>query len=115
MYGGWDGVQTYDDVYILSLPSFEWIKAFAGEDEREGHSCHVIGSRMLMTVGGHKASYKLPGPCDWLPNSIALFDMVNMTWVGVYNPDEIPYNISTVISERIGGESVIHSTHNESC
>ncbi|KAG0642578.1 hypothetical protein HOY80DRAFT_607470 [Tuber brumale] len=103
MYGGWDGINKYDDVYILSLPSFQWISAFPGNDEREAHTCHVVGNRMMMTIGGHKAKSGVPGPCDWEPNGVALFNMVNMTWSNIFNPGYEKYNISSLISSRIGG------------
>jgi len=106
MYGGWDGINKYDDVYILSLPSFEWISIFPGSDEREAHTCHVVGNRMMMTIGGHKARLGVPGPCDWEPNGVALFDMVNMTWTDTFNPESEKYNISSLISSRIGGKYV---------
>ncbi|CUS07973.1 unnamed protein product [Tuber aestivum] len=104
MYGGWDGSNKYDDVYILSLPSFQWINAFPGNDEREAHTCHMVGNRMMITIGGYKAKLGLPGPCDWEPNGVALFNMVNMTWSNIFNPSSEKYNISALISSRIGGK-----------
>ena len=106
MYGGWDGINKYDDVYILSLPSFEWISAYSGSDEREAHTCHVVGNRMMVTIGGHKAKAGVPGPCDWEPNGMALLEMVNMNWTSIFNPGSEKYNISSLISSRIGGKYV---------
>jgi len=42
MYGGWDptaignNTKYFDDMYVLSLPSFTWIKMFEGESPRYG-------------------------------------------------------------------------------
>lgn len=61
---------------------------------------------MMITVGGYKARLGLPGPCDWEPNGVALFNMVNMTWTNIFNPNYEKYNISALISSRIGGKYV---------
>ncbi|KAB8213063.1 hypothetical protein BDV33DRAFT_210572, partial [Aspergillus novoparasiticus] len=45
VYGGYDGTDPeqapYDDVYILSIPSFTWFKAYTGQTRhgRSGHQC----------------------------------------------------------------------------
>lgn len=59
-----------------------------------------------MSIGGYKAKAGLPGACDWVPNGIALFDTVNATWPDVYDPTGPAYNISSIISRRIGGGQV---------
>src|SRR5690242_12537663 len=56
MYGGWDPtsetIKYYDDMYVLSLPSFTWVKMFEGESPRYGHTCHLAAGRQLLTIGG---------------------------------------------------------------
>jgi hypothetical protein len=67
MYAGRDPTNVnravyYDDIYVLSLPSFTWIKVFSGKIPRFGHTCHLVGGRQMLTVGGHN---KNPNSCDW--------------------------------------------------
>lgn len=64
---------------------------------------------MMVTIGGYAAKAGVPGPCDWEPNGVALFDMVNMTWKDVFNPGSEKYNISSLISSLIGGKYVLFS------
>lgn len=43
----------YDDVYVLSLPSFTWTMMYGpGNSPRFGHTCHLVGNRQMLTVGG---------------------------------------------------------------
>jgi hypothetical protein len=61
LYGGYGFANpaAFDDVYILSLPSFTWIKAY-GDSNQFGHggcSANVVNSDQMMIIGG------------WYPNS----------------------------------------------
>lgn len=43
----------YDDVYVLSLPSFTWTKVYGPGDKRcYGHTCHAVGNGQMLTIGG---------------------------------------------------------------
>ncbi|CAG5182209.1 uncharacterized protein ALTATR162_LOCUS10046 [Alternaria atra] len=58
LYGGYGFGETpaFDDVYILSLPSFTWIKAFSGGNPSEvGHggcSANVVNHAQMLIIGG---------------------------------------------------------------
>jgi hypothetical protein len=43
IYGGWDPAgdheKWYDDIYVLSLPSFTWVKMYQADSPRYGHTC----------------------------------------------------------------------------
>lgn len=58
IYGGFDGVNTShtpsDDVYILSIPSFTWIKAYTGVPlhGRSGHRCVKPYPDQMFVIGG---------------------------------------------------------------
>lgn len=84
MYGGQNllpyRAQTqYNDMWILSLPSFRWIKVDIPEDEmnppaRAGHTCNVWDGQMIV-VGGYV------GPdlsCD--SPGVYVFDMSELKW-----------------------------------
>ena len=67
MYGGRDSTSQnktiyYDDVYVLSIPSFTWVTYFIGKTARFGHTCHLVGGRQMLTVGGMNNNEKT---CDW--------------------------------------------------
>jgi hypothetical protein len=87
MFGGQNlipaGNQTqYDDMWILSVPSFTWIKVdMDGQSVpygRSGHTCDVWNSQMVMVGGyvGDELSCESPG--------IYVFDLSNLEWVQQY-------------------------------
>ena len=47
---------VYDDVYVLSVPSFTWKKLLTGQGPRWGHTCHYIGERKTTIVGDAEVS-----------------------------------------------------------
>jgi hypothetical protein len=116
MYGGYDPKQSiiYDDVYILSLPSFVWTKVYSGENPKFGHTCHTAGKRQMMTVGGLldasmyavETTGRLPSftniKCDkW--GGVALFDLCNLTWGSFFNPYASDYQVPEKLVGAIGG------------
>jgi len=55
IYGGInEATRTYyDDVYVLSIPSFTWTMVYGeGNGPKYGHTCHLVGNRQMLTVGG---------------------------------------------------------------
>jgi hypothetical protein len=70
LYGGYGFEESpaYDDVYILSLPSFTWIKAFSSEEvpHKIGHggcSANVVNRAQMLVIGGW---FPLYDKCDAL-------------------------------------------------
>jgi hypothetical protein len=63
LFGGSNGWQFNTDgtnnddfkyVYILTLPSFRWIKVTGAPSEPRGsHHCQIIGGRQMLVVGGY--------------------------------------------------------------
>lgn len=78
-----------DEVFVLSLPSFNWQKAnYIPSHPRVDHSCNIIGKRQMVVVGGINpasdngtALSKTP---DIWPNGIGIFDMTAMEWSDRY-------------------------------
>jgi hypothetical protein len=104
MYGGWDPTNgvMYDDVYVLTLPSFTWIKMFTGSSPRWGHTCHLVGNRQLLTVGG-SLNMTLNTTCDWEFKSVAIMDLTTNQWGNVYNAFAAPYHVPFDIVDVVGG------------
>lgn len=110
IYGGWDPTTKpqatlYDDMYILSLPSFTWTKIYSGESPRFGHTCHLVGNRQLLTVGGSLSSY-VTRECDWETKGVAILDLTTKIWGSVYNADAAPYQVTSDLLPVIGGRLV---------
>ena len=104
MYGGWDPTTgtLYDDIYILSLPSFTWTKMYSGDSPRYGHTCHLVANRLLLTVGG-VADANVTKKCDWETKSVAIMDLSTKTWGSVYNANAAPYTVTSDLLPVIGG------------
>src|SRR5882762_6933066 len=58
IYGGYDGIDsshhTSDDVYVLSIPSFTWVKVYSGTSThgRSGHKCVKVHPDQMFVLGG---------------------------------------------------------------
>lgn len=109
VYGGYSGEDAEetpsDDVYILSLPSFTWVKAYTGNDRhgRSGHKCFRIFPDQMLLVGGQ---YKDPSLC--LDGGIIqMFNLNDPKFQDSYSPvtwDD--YIVPEVVVRQIGGTYV---------
>lgn len=83
MFGGqslqpYKNQTQYDDMWILSVPSFTWIEVDQSKQSvpyaRAGHSCHVWDSQMIVIGGyvGQELSCDSPG--------IYVFNMSSLRW-----------------------------------
>jgi hypothetical protein len=105
MFGGWNPTKPntwYDEVYVLSIPSFTWVKMYYAESPRYGHTCHAVG-RQMITTGGHNIRRNVTDYCDWELHGIAVLDMPSMTWGSIYNATLGQYEVSTGVVDKIGG------------
>ena len=105
LYGSGDQTKDHNDtipdgsVWILSLPSFSWLKANdTSGTKRMGHTCEVGGSRQMISVGGlapdppmRTDGYAAFAQEDPLSNGIGVFDMVDLVWKDSYDAKASPY------------------------
>ena len=107
IYGGYDGEDAehspFDDVHILSLPSFIWTKAYSGRAGRgrSGHKCFRVFPDQMLVVGG---LYKDPSVClD--DGAMQIFNLNGLQFQGSYSPAKWEaYAVPNIISSQIGGE-----------
>lgn len=113
MYGGYGfgELAAFDDVYILSLPSFTWVRAFPEGNTPEtlvGHggcTANVIKRSQMIVLGGWFPSYD---QCD-APDSQGQHNMVlgyngadKKLW-DKFDPKLSTYVVPTPIVAAIGG------------
>ena len=104
MYGGRGVGNIYlDDIWVLSLPGFVWVKIYEGNAPRAGHTCHRVGSRTLITVGGTANSHYGTPPCDWERKGVGVLDMSGVTWGSVYDAAPADYQVPARVVAAIGG------------
>ncbi|KAJ4295171.1 hypothetical protein N0V90_007181 [Kalmusia sp. IMI 367209] len=110
LYGGVDPVnrKNYDDVVILSIPSFTWTNVWPlGESPRFGHNCHRAGKRQMATIGGNDTKSK----CDWELKGVAFLDLTTIEWGSVFNGKQddfkVPKNVLGATNGTADGKATI--------
>jgi hypothetical protein len=87
MYGGQNVLDPlpraqYNDIWILSLPSFTWVQVGSmsvNPPGRSGHTCNAVGAQMVV-VGGYVGA---DIPCD--SPGIYVFDMTTLNWKSTFD------------------------------
>lgn len=92
------------NIYVLSLPSFKWIKVYSGtgsDRARRGHRCHKVADNKMMVIGGRpEVNGRL---C--VNSVVQLFNLNTLQWEEKYDPaiyDE--YKVPAAVREVIGGK-----------
>ena len=96
----------YDEIWLLSLPSFTWIKVYSGRAPRVGHTCHSVGNRTMLTVGGIVDIREGQGQlelCDFDTGGVSDFDMSDLVWHGGFNATTPAYEVPDPLVSTIGG------------
>lgn len=103
LYGGRGGASLFDDIYVLSIPSFTWIKVFVGQDARWSVTCHFVAPKQMITVGGGGKSSDITKNCDWEQKSLAVLDLSTVEWGSTYNADAAKFDVPAAVLKEIGG------------
>lgn len=110
IYGGYDGLDTtnapIDDVYILSVPSFTWFKAYTGNTRhgRQSHRCAKIYPDQMLVVGGQPQIVGR-GPRCLDGGIIQIFNLNTLKWQDSYDPKTwSEYKVPDLVTEEIGGK-----------
>ena len=104
LYGGrGSGNQYFDQVYVLSIPAFTWTKLYEGSSPRFAHTCHLVGNRQMLTVGGITNNPLTSGPCDYQTKGVNILDLSTVTWTSVYDVNAPPYAVPSPLVAKIGG------------
>lgn len=87
---------------VLTLPAFEWILVDASHaSARFGHTCHVVGNRQLLSIGGLDASHQDPWSTQDLraPQGLSVFDMSELRWASGYTAKAPYYQRASAIQK----------------
>ncbi|SPO03327.1 uncharacterized protein DNG_06009 [Cephalotrichum gorgonifer] len=118
VYGGYDPMnkQTFDSVYVLSLPGFVWkqVKGDAPGGLRSGQTCVVVGNRQMLTIGGVDTYADQPWKAkDPFPQGLGIFDMTDLEWKNDFDSKAAAYDSPQMIKDwysETGVQSVKWST-----
>ncbi|KAI1422303.1 hypothetical protein F5Y12DRAFT_799738 [Xylaria sp. FL1777] len=109
-YGGFDGLHEDEDfndsVWILSLPSFMWMKISSGTSghARAGHQCVTPYPDQMVTIGGFRPA-KGAGLTCLDGGILQVFNLTTGTWLDSYDPNNWNmYGVPEMINMKIGGD-----------
>ena len=122
MYGGivnyelGPNAANSDQVYVLSLPAFQWFKAiYPPGFSRALHTCHTTNTNQMIIVGGVDPSNdtRFTGwadngdePVDPWPEGIGIFDMTALKFKDFYEANakqyETPESIKRFYNDKSG-------------
>lgn len=121
IHGGWDQLQrrAFNDVYVLSVPSFRWIKIpdsnnpdHQGPEKpgRNRHKCNVFNESSLIVTGGQITlswgmgeTRILTEVCNPAYPPVKVLDTSTYAWRTEFEPTQ-EYSVPKVISAVIGGK-----------
>lgn len=117
-YGGFDGVDAghafFDNVYVLSVPSFIWTKVHSGNASlgRAGHKCVQPYPDQMFVVGGYGTQDGTQPLClDKLGGVVRVFNLSSATFLDSYNPNVwSQYSVPSAVVEAIGGNAKGNAT-----
>ena len=109
-YGGYPAANVRegfsDDVWILSLPSFIWVKAKSGtaDHARIGHRCVTPYPDQMLVLGGIAAP-EGNGPPPCLQGGVVqLLNLTSLEWMTKYDPEVYgEYGVPEAVQKKIGG------------
>ncbi|KAK4938510.1 hypothetical protein LTR10_021042 [Elasticomyces elasticus] len=85
VYGGWNGStggKPQAEVWILTIPSFTWVKANSSDTARQGHVCVQPYADEMIVIGGTGQG----GGSLTTEKSVDVFNLSSWEWTGVYDP-----------------------------
>lgn len=107
--GDTTGNPQLEDVWVLSMPSFEWFNVYNGTanttnaaaaGKREAHSCHAVAGRQMLVYGGRT---KPQETCD--KTGVFAFDMVSLDWQTEFKPAAGPYQVPSMVANHLAANS----------
>lgn len=110
-YGGTEGINStksfYDDVWVLSLPSFTWTQINDGKDShaRAGHQCFTPYPDQMMIIGGETTAAGSSITC-LEDGPVVMFNLTSGEWMDSYDPTVYgEYGVPDKVQAVIGGKA----------
>ncbi|KAE8394155.1 kelch repeat protein [Aspergillus alliaceus] len=102
------------NIYVLSIPSFRWIRVYDDNTVRIKHKCLLAQKSTMLVIGGiipvtNREYDPLAQNCDSaaFANGIGIFDLYTLSWMSNYNASKNEaYRIPSKISDVIGGTTI---------
>lgn len=84
---------------------------YTGDSPRYAMTCHLVGNRQMITVGGAGGA-SITKDCDWERKGVAVYDLSKLSWDSKFTHDAAPYEVPSKVTIKIGGMYVqlLHSS-----
>ena len=115
VFGGWSNSfeKSDGDVYVLSIPSFRWIRVNQDSNRRVRNQCGLIGNHTMLVVGGIQPNGENLQPLDatgcdtsaMFTQGLGMFSLNAHAWNTSYDPStgSAAYVVHPSITNVIGG------------
>lgn len=93
MYGGSNSTgTTLGDMYVLTLPGFQWFKVDALDEPavRLYNACVRVGNRQMLSSGGMSMEWNWDSSDPWV-QALGIFDMTELRWKTSYDAQADEY------------------------
>lgn len=115
MFGGHNTTGFFENVWVLSLPVFEWTLASLHDINvaRWGHTCSLVAHRQMLVLGG--IQYNINNQDVQYPQQInrcgnktlyRVFDLTLHQWTDRFDVDAKPYELNENLVQLVGGRFV---------
>ena len=105
--------KDYEDVFVLSLPAFNWFRASGTSAKRAWHRCDLIGKRQMIVIGGAEPTAALGATPDPWTHGLGIFDMTELSWSNSYNASAQPYEQPSIVKQFYATNSPQPSSWND--
>lgn len=112
IYGGLgfgDNSTGFDDLWILTLPSFTWIKWYQGTSPAGFHhsmTCNVVNNAQMLVIGG---TFPVSDQCDapnvWGTHNVDMGKVSGNMWE-IFTPNLTTYHVPPEVISVVGGSSL---------
>ncbi|KAF3920555.1 hypothetical protein ABW20_dc0109914 [Dactylellina cionopaga] len=101
--------EYHDELYILSIPSFRWIRRTFDASEnspvaRIQHTCHVHGKNLVI-LGG--ATQNTTDQCSY--DEVNILDMASLKWVTNYQYSADQYTVPEIVMGSISNNGEVQT------
>ncbi|TLD33759.1 hypothetical protein PspLS_00734 [Pyricularia sp. CBS 133598] len=114
LWGGKNSTEVLNDLYVLTVPGFTWMKIpHFEEDGRYQHSCAIVGKgqSQMLNVGGLQSISRREdsyGVDNW-SNGLKIFDLTKWFWRDNYDPNAAAYEPNEQVQNWYSSQSNLQS------
>ncbi|KAF6826412.1 hypothetical protein CPLU01_09697 [Colletotrichum plurivorum] len=105
---------TSEEIWVLTLPTFQWIMVHERSGGLYGHTCHVAGENLLVVGGMQTKDGKNVDTCaDHMP--VEIFSLAAQNYTGKYDTEAakklapVPSKVVGVIGGTASGGAVVRA------